>query len=218
MELLVVVAISGVLLALLLPAVQSVRDSSRRLTCANTLRQLGLAMTLYLDTHADRFPRSLHSAGGFREPGWAASLAPFLDGGKADSPGAWAGTFNSFYRCVADSSRDATVFSYGLNVFMELSPQGDDYEGSPATWRKRRQIPRPSRTVLLGEAKGVAFGDHFMCHQWSTLKAAENVIAADRHRGRPNVLFIDGHVEPLAVEETFDPPRGINLWNPIKAR
>ncbi|MEX1040699.1 MAG: DUF1559 domain-containing protein [Pirellulaceae bacterium] len=80
-ELLVVIAIIGVLVALLLPAVQQAREAARRMQCSNNLKQLGLALHNYHDTHQSFPPRKHGTTANDGRLSAYISLLPFFEQG-----------------------------------------------------------------------------------------------------------------------------------------
>ncbi len=110
-ELLVVISIIGVLMALLLPAVQAARESGRRTQCLNNLQNLGKAAQSHLTTFK-RFPTG----------GWGPEWIGWTDGGSgANQPGGW--VYNLLPYMELTSLHDVTQGTTGMpaNVAKELS-------------------------------------------------------------------------------------------------
>jgi type II secretory pathway pseudopilin PulG len=83
-ELLVVIAIIGILVGLLLPAVQAAREAARRMQCSNNLKQMGLALLNYESAHRTLPPASLGpTSSSLPGPpwrhGWVALTLPFIE-------------------------------------------------------------------------------------------------------------------------------------------
>ncbi len=133
-ELLVVIAIIGVLVGLLLPAVQAAREAARRMQCANNLKQLGLALHNYHDSHKTFPPGVQWPTGIYSSPrtGFAILLLPYLEQGNLHSQYDFVNSISWYY---ANSSR----------VTSQIVP----------TWRCPSDSAVPSVSINTGSPGGV---------------------------------------------------------------
>ena len=204
-ELLVVIAIVGTLVGLLLPAVQAAREAARRVDCANSLRQLGIA----LQAHAaamGRFPSGYvaDTAAVDRDPathdavpgtGWGMSLLPYCE-----------------ERSVVDRYDAARGVVHPANRDVVASPLAAFLCPSSAGPRLPFEVTTASGPsgVILGRSDYAANAGHF--EPWNTHPASDdwNGIAngplyrnsrtrpADVRDGLSTTVFIGEHSQALS--------------------
>ncbi|PTX95377.1 hypothetical protein DB345_13970 [Spartobacteria bacterium LR76] len=224
-ELLAAIGIIGILSVMGFVGYRSAIDKAHGVECAGRMRSLSRGIIAYAQDQGT-FPKTSHSGGS-----WALAVAPYLDEPLLDAGSDYRA--RKAFQCPANQIKSPDglpAMSYAMNVFFELTserrytPAGmpimsrDSYAGSPATWHRLVNVNYPTRTVLLAEnANSSAGADHFMAHQWTTDTAAQVAVDSKRHGGRSNFAFVDGHIETLPVEKTFDLGANLNRWNPLYA-
>lgn len=169
-ELLVVIAIIAILASMLLPALSRAKRSARSISCVSNLRQIGIALELYVQEHENTLPTCA------RLPSLDTNLPPlttvltqYLDS-------------KDIFRCTADSTvfgREKT--SYEWNAFLNGAFYDRPQELSPAAFGLVEVVfGGRLNTPLVGDAEpyhvpeGVSLGK--------------------------NALFFDGRVEPAKVK------------------
>jgi len=152
-ELLVVIAIIAILIGLLLPAVQKVRESAARMKCQNNLKQLGVAMHSYLSANDGKFP----IAGTFGNgPGWPVFVLPHIEAENFYNKFDFTSTTNLFMSYAATMPTNcAAQTGVTVNTFICPSAQGAPQRVVDWTYGKTNPDGSPM-TCMVGHYSGIA--------------------------------------------------------------
>ena len=187
-ELLVVIAIISILMAILIPSLNRVREQGKRVICLNNLRQLMTAWILYTDDYGDKIPLADTGEKGawVRHPGNNATQAARLQGIRDGVLYRYCLEFN-LYKCPTGIRNE--VVTYAIVDAM------NGYDGIPGTQnlmvKKRMTIKRPhERIVFLDE--GLLSPNSWTI--WYDQERWWDQITA-RHGDGTNFGLADGHSE-----------------------
>ncbi len=204
-ELLVVVAAVGALIAISSMVFSRVATAGNAAKCASNMRQIGAAIALFNNDNDGRFPRSAHDTSRLDRT-WIFTLAPYLD------------NVDEVRVCPSDPHRRERLAnngtSYLLNEYVCVA--------GPEGILNARFLPRPSQTITMfvaSDRKGTAQSeDHTHSRNWfkgsvgvdrvaGNWDAVTSDIEPDRHGGDPrdqthahgaaNYLYADGHVTSI---------------------
>ena len=202
-ELLVVIAIIAILAAVLFPVIAAAKETAKTARCASNMRQMGTAVTLYLDSNNGNFPPSTCSTNVLLIARLQKYCRAALLYGCPD---------DKYFGKAPPGYQTVRKTSYGSNSYMD---PGDIAEGYGYT--DMSMFKQPSRTVYIAEMKCTTTADHFHPLMWTTGARDPDYdgIGMTVHAGKANYLFLDGHVRLMKFEETWKSDGSINLYDPL---
>jgi prepilin-type N-terminal cleavage/methylation domain-containing protein/prepilin-type processing-associated H-X9-DG protein len=180
-ELLTVIAIIGILAAILIPTVSAVRSSARASQCTSNLRQQGSATLLFAEENRGRLPR--------QDFNYVQDLWPYVTSSNRPLPTISGNALpadlrGSVFECPSASLDTTTILrSYGINL--RINGYGTHSTGKVL---RLPQILLPSRTAMYADARAT-----------SVLINTNSL--GTRHGEKFNVCYADGHVGPRGLDE-----------------
>lgn len=217
-ELLTVIAIIGILAAILIPVVGSVRESARSAQCISNLRQIHMGFMLYADANGELLPLNSNTnqsqyLDGVVRTRWKGAILPYME-----EPMTREASSIFLYKFDPDV---ATVFT--------CPSRSEDHVFGPNHYGANVRVVAENEQQRLGhfESSVVLAAD---VYDWrldptndGTLypEGADGPGLQGRHKGADNVVFLDGSVRTIRRGElpsaTSDPERELSLWGPRRA-
>lgn len=207
-ELLVVVAIIALLAAMLLPVINKARGKARQASCLNNLKQLGIAMYMYVDTSREYLPCPTDDLG--KKGCWFFAVDPYLLNLQPDSP--------ESRRAAVKQDPIWTTFDSGSRtnwrtIKMNRKLVGNSVEGTGTavssanpSGRRITDVTTAATTPLLMDGRCEESGsnpDKQRYDAWETYTGL-------RHNAAANILFVDAHAELWSRGKPF---AGVGGWN-----
>jgi prepilin-type N-terminal cleavage/methylation domain-containing protein/prepilin-type processing-associated H-X9-DG protein len=197
-ELLVVIGIIALLLSILMPSLRKAKSTAMRLACAHNLKQINLAMDLYLNGNENTYPCAQDPVSTkpaywlWMGRGWRAFVEPYLGGSiDANNPSA---LFCPQDR-IARDKYESTSYAYSM-AFYHSAEQIDDMNSPVDTYANPRpsvpqrsmDVARPSGKILIGDwlSNHLSINDDRGWWCW---------------QGSRNYLFVDGQVRLLEAKQ-----------------
>jgi prepilin-type N-terminal cleavage/methylation domain-containing protein/prepilin-type processing-associated H-X9-DG protein len=192
-ELLVVIAIIAILAAILFPVFGQAREKARATSCLSNLRQVGFALTMYVQDYDEYLPLNHHDG---RHASWSETAQPYIKN-------------RLVYRCPTDPSANWETPLSGEEHVRRSSFATNMYLTPPMGFGHLAAINYPAECVYLAELETNRTGDHIHPHVWGPINGTMNPlaeVAGARHQEGSMFVFVDGHVGWHRFEQTWSPP------------